>query len=314
MITGTAPPSTDHAAPVTLLARAEHRKTITSAISPGSAKRPSGIFSARRGDRLLGARPRPAICSPSPPGAGPQLGGHRTRRHRVDQHVLGRPAVGERARERQLRGLGHRVGDVALPGPLARRRRDVDDPPAAARGHPRRRLAASAGTAPARGAATAASNSASSRSSSATERDVPGVVDEHVDAAHLLGARRDDPLGRRRASVTSMARNSPPQPSGRLLERVVRRAPTNSTCAPSSHSRRAVSRPMPRLAPVTTQTLSVEPQVHLGREPTRRSAAPRARPAPRSRRRTARRARAAAAAGRGRRGRASRRRSGATSS
>ena len=46
MMTGTAPPSTDHAAPATSLARSEQRKTITSAISCGSAKRPSGTLAA----------------------------------------------------------------------------------------------------------------------------------------------------------------------------------------------------------------------------------------------------------------------------
>ena len=34
---GTVPPSADHDAPATVLARAEHRKTITAAISSGSA-------------------------------------------------------------------------------------------------------------------------------------------------------------------------------------------------------------------------------------------------------------------------------------
>jgi uncharacterized protein len=42
---GTVPPSTDHAAPATVLAFAEHRKTIASATSAGRAKRPSGIRS-----------------------------------------------------------------------------------------------------------------------------------------------------------------------------------------------------------------------------------------------------------------------------
>jgi hypothetical protein len=42
----TVPPSADHAAPVTVLARALHRKATTSAISPGSARRPSGTLLA----------------------------------------------------------------------------------------------------------------------------------------------------------------------------------------------------------------------------------------------------------------------------
>ena len=36
MMIGTVPPSTDQAAPVTYAARSDRRKTITSAISPGS--------------------------------------------------------------------------------------------------------------------------------------------------------------------------------------------------------------------------------------------------------------------------------------
>ena len=42
MITGTVPPSTPHALPVTYEARALQRKAITSAISAGSAMRPIG--------------------------------------------------------------------------------------------------------------------------------------------------------------------------------------------------------------------------------------------------------------------------------
>ena len=130
---GTVPPSADQAAPVTLLARALHRKTTTSAISRGSARRPSGIFPAcaasassrraapRRGD-LLGQ----AV------GAGPQLRGDGAGRDRVDEHVVRRVGVGEDARERQLRGLGHRVGGVGQRRALAGARADVDDPPAAA--------------------------------------------------------------------------------------------------------------------------------------------------------------------------------------
>src|SRR3954454_19990668 len=41
---GTAPPSTDHDAPVTFDACSEQRKTITAAISSGSPRRPIGTF------------------------------------------------------------------------------------------------------------------------------------------------------------------------------------------------------------------------------------------------------------------------------
>jgi hypothetical protein len=46
MITGTAPPSTDHAAPTTFDAASEHRNVITFAISCSVASRPSGSLEA----------------------------------------------------------------------------------------------------------------------------------------------------------------------------------------------------------------------------------------------------------------------------
>ena len=49
MITGTVPPSTDQAAPVTFEASAEHKNTITAAISSAEPSRPMGV--------------RPATCS-----------------------------------------------------------------------------------------------------------------------------------------------------------------------------------------------------------------------------------------------------------
>src|SRR5919205_1828523 len=56
------------------------------------------------------------------------------------------------------------------------------------------------------------------------------------------------------ASVTSIAMYSAPQPSAASASAGSSRA-TMSTSAPSAHRRRAVSSPIPRLAPVTTQTL-----------------------------------------------------------
>ena len=86
----TAPPSTDHAAPVTMLARAlEHRNTTTSAISSGSAKRPERDLRRLRLERLLArdalraapsgrrARRRPSTAA-LPTGRG---------RDRVDEHA-----------------------------------------------------------------------------------------------------------------------------------------------------------------------------------------------------------------------------------
>ena len=46
MITGTAPPSTDQAAPATFDAGSEHRNTITAAISSSVPSRPIGTRDA----------------------------------------------------------------------------------------------------------------------------------------------------------------------------------------------------------------------------------------------------------------------------
>src|SRR5690349_11670393 len=69
MITGTVPPSTPQAAPVTYDARGEHRKAITAAISSGSAIRFNGrpeATAARTSSRL---RCPDAVWSARPPGA-----------------------------------------------------------------------------------------------------------------------------------------------------------------------------------------------------------------------------------------------------
>ena len=129
---GTVPPSADHAAPATVLARAEQRKTITAAISSGSAKRPSGTFACCAASASSRETPRACGGLVGEPALGePQRRAHRPRRDGVDEHAVADVAVGEVARERQLRGLRHRVGDVRQRRALARRRADVDDPPAA---------------------------------------------------------------------------------------------------------------------------------------------------------------------------------------
>ena len=190
----TVPPSADHAAPVTVLARSLHRKTITSAISSGSARRPSGTLAAWASSASSRVTPRAsAAWSASPPAVRPQLGGDRAGRDGVDEHAVGGEAVGEDARQRQLGGLGHRVGGVRQRRALARRRGHVDDPPAAARGHPRRGRAHEAHRRhhvqlPLRAPVLVGELVERPREARA------GVVDEHVDAAHLLGAGGDDAL------------------------------------------------------------------------------------------------------------------------
>src|SRR2546421_6410351 len=70
MITGTVPPSTDHAAPATLDAASEHRNAITAAISSAPPNRPSGVRPAVDFSTSSRGIPRAsAAWSASPPGA-----------------------------------------------------------------------------------------------------------------------------------------------------------------------------------------------------------------------------------------------------
>jgi hypothetical protein len=74
---GTVPPSALQAAPVTYDARSEQRKAITEAISPGSARRPSG----RDVQRLPDARRLVAAAGRHD---GRSLGGEHVRRGQAD--------------------------------------------------------------------------------------------------------------------------------------------------------------------------------------------------------------------------------------
>ena len=140
MMTGTAPPSTDQAAPATSEACSEHRNTITAAISSGRGEAPDGQAGRRRVQHLAACAPlgRHGLVDQSAR-LEPQLAGDRARGHGVDEHAAPGMGVGVGARQRQLRRLGHRVGDVALPRPLARGRGHVDDPAPAAPRHLRDR-------------------------------------------------------------------------------------------------------------------------------------------------------------------------------
>ena len=79
MMIGTVPPSTDQAAPVTYARAAEQRNTITAAISPGSASRPSGRPAADLRQHLVAV----ALLLGEPALAEPRLGRGRPRRHGV---------------------------------------------------------------------------------------------------------------------------------------------------------------------------------------------------------------------------------------
>ena len=133
----TVPPSTDQWAPVTSAARSEQRKTTTLAISSAVPKRPSVVFALLDLDRLLAreaARVGGLVGEPASSIHSEE--GDRAGRDGVDEHALGPVGVGEHARERGLRGLGHRVGGVGERGALAGRRGHVDDPAPAVLGHP----------------------------------------------------------------------------------------------------------------------------------------------------------------------------------
>ena len=130
----TVPPSADHAAPATCSRALEQRKTIDRGDllrlgeaperdlrglrrrAPRRARCPAPRRPGRR------ARPRRATAA-TPPAPGATA---------LTSTPSRRPAVGEHARERQLRRLRHRVGGVRQRRALAGRRADVDDPPAAA--------------------------------------------------------------------------------------------------------------------------------------------------------------------------------------
>ena len=134
---GTVPPSALQAAPVTYDERGEHRKTITDAISSGSAKpseRPAGP------DRLQHLVPRlPALLGllvGEPARREPGVAQRRPRRDRVAADPVLRVEVGHEPRQRQHRGLGHRVVRHPRGWALAGRRGHVHDHTLAALAHP----------------------------------------------------------------------------------------------------------------------------------------------------------------------------------
>ena len=92
----------------------------------------------------------------------------------------------------------------------------------------------------------------------------PCVVDQHVRLAQRLARRAQHALARRRrrsrrrpgaAARPPAARQTVTASSRRSADRA-----TSSTDAPSAHSCRPVSSPMPRLAPVTTHTFPARPR------------------------------------------------------
>jgi hypothetical protein len=109
----------------------------------------------------------------------------------------------------------------------------------------------------------AAYQSSSGTSSSSRHLDVPALLTSTSSCPKWLSAsaRIRSPAS---ASVTSSSRESASPPAAehasRALSRSAEPRATSSTEAPSAQSWRAVSRPMPRLAPVTTHALPESPR------------------------------------------------------
>ena len=118
----TAPPSTDQAAPVTLLARSraeehDHGGDLASARRSGRAGSWTPAPASASSREMPRAAPAGRRARPSPIQSGEPTGAGRDG---VDEHAVVRAGVGEHARERQLRRLRHRVGGVRQRRPLAR--------------------------------------------------------------------------------------------------------------------------------------------------------------------------------------------------
>ena len=199
----------------------------------------------------------------------------------VDEHAVGRAAVRPQPRQRELRRLRDGVLRHVRRRPLAGGAGDVHDAAPAAlahAGHERahraqrrhhvqlpRRLPVLVGhvveVAPARGA---------------------GVVDQHVRLARRArgprpASARPHPDRSRRSAAPRRCRPPRGRPPAPAASAAAERA-TSSTEAPSAHSARAVARPMPRLAPVTTHARPFRPRStrgSLGRGPQSARAEPR---------------------------------------
>ena len=123
------------------------RKTMTEAISAGSASLPSGRPAA-----TFASTVPVALLLGEPTFSEPGFGRRRPRRHGVAADAVVRMDVGNEPREREERRLHHRVVRHRRRRPLARARRDVHDcsPPsagaAAQRGSRARRSSCSART------------------------------------------------------------------------------------------------------------------------------------------------------------------------
>ncbi len=184
---GTVPPSTDQAAPVTYEARGDRRNTITSAISPGSARRPSGLPAAT----FARTSSRSPCCSASPPAPSQMRGRGRPGRHGVATDPVAGVHVCDKPRVREQRRLQHRVVGHAERRALRCCRRHVDD--RRPRPHVRQRSA----------------RGAHGGHQVELERLLPvvvgelaeladvrsaGVVDEAVDAAEALDRGGDEPV------------------------------------------------------------------------------------------------------------------------
>ena len=198
-IVGTEPPSTDQAAPTTFDARSEQRNTIAAATSSSVPMRPRGRLERVALEHLVPAlaRARGELVGEAAL-ARPRLPLDRAGRDGVHQHRAAGPGVGEHPAERELRGLGDRVGRVEPGrGPLAGRRRHVHDPPSPGLGHGRRERAHQPHRRPSRAAPTAPASRRRSARRAGARGSVPAAFTSAQGAEGQAASTRS-PASRRR--------------------------------------------------------------------------------------------------------------------
>ena len=239
MMIGTVPPSALQAAPVTYEARSEQRNTITAAISSGRASRPSGRPGAHAAQHLV---PLSALLIREPTFSQPRVRRGRSRGHGVAPDRVAGVQVGDEPGQREHCRLRHGVVRHAGRRTLARRRRDVDDRAASV---------------------TQARQGGADRPHVAHDVQLPvlvpllvrdvfeprlaghaDVVDENVQTAERAAA---SPTAR--SGSAGVARSVLTCASSPISGAAPR--PDVTTRASSATSSRAVSRPIPRVEPVT---------------------------------------------------------------
>ena len=198
---------------------------------------------------------RSAIWSARPPSPVHSSRRDRPRRDRVHEHALARPACRRtRAAERQLAppsspSRPRSCSDGRLPDDEA----DVHDPAAAALGHRRRERA----------------HQPHRRHHVQLPLRLPVLVGELVERARRCSCRRCSraPRARGRSQALRAARSPA---SGAVTSRSTSRAVARHAehvARPPARACRAVAAPMPRVAPVTTHSLPLEPEIHQEDDP-----------------------------------------------